>query len=74
MQVVEVNPKASQRQIATKLGVSLGSVNFCLKTLVEMAFVKLGNFAHSDKKPRYAYILTPKGISEKAVITARFHN
>lgn len=37
-----------------------------------MEFVKLGNFTRSEKKLGYAYILTPKGISEKTVITADF--
>ena len=39
---------------------------------MEVGFVKLGNFTRSDKKRRFAYILTPQGISEKAVITANF--
>jgi hypothetical protein len=32
----------------------------------------LGNFSAAQDKRRYAYILTPKGIAEKAVITTRF--
>ena len=72
MRVLEDNPEASQRDIAKKLGVSLGSVNFCVKALVDIGFVKLNNFVKSNKKLGYAYILTPEGISEKAAITARF--
>ena len=72
MRVLEENPQATQREIANELGVSLGGVNFCMKALVEMGLVKLSNFAKSNKKLGYAYILTPDGVAEKAKITARF--
>jgi EPS-associated MarR family transcriptional regulator len=72
MREVEANPEASQRQIAESLGVSLGGVNYCLKALIDMGFVKLNNFVKSNKKLGYAYILTPMGLNEKAKITKRF--
>ncbi len=72
MHVLEDNPEASQRDIAKELGVSLGSVNFCVKALVDIGFVKLNNFVKSNKKMGYAYILTPEGMGEKAAIIARF--
>jgi len=72
MRVLEENPEASQRQIASELNVSLGGVNYCLKALVDRGLVKIGNFAKSDRKIGYAYFLTPEGMSEKAKITARF--
>ena len=46
MRVLEENPEASQRQIASELNVSLGGVNYCLKELVDRGLVKLGNFAN----------------------------
>jgi len=72
MRVLEDSPQATQREIANELGVSLGGVNYCMKALVEMGLVKLSNFAKSNKKLGYAYILTPDGVAEKAKITARF--
>jgi len=72
MRVLEENPEASQRQIASELNVSLGGVNYCLKALVDRGLVKLGNFAKSERKIGYAYFLTPEGMTEKAKITARF--
>jgi len=39
---------------------------------VETGLVKLGNFSASKDKRRYAYVLTPKGVAEKAAITKRF--
>lgn len=72
MRLLEDNPEASQREIAEALGISLGKVNYCLKALTEKGFVKLRNFAESRHKLRYAYILTPTGIREKAAVTQRF--
>lgn len=72
MRMLEENPEASQRQIATELNVSLGGVNYCLKALVDKGLVKLGNFTKSDRKLGYAYFLTPEGVAEKAKVTARF--
>ena len=62
----------SQRELADAVGISTGSAHYLLSALVERGLVKLGNFSASEDKRRYAYILTPKGISEKAAITGRF--
>ena len=72
MRVLESNPKATQREIAEELGVSLGGINYCIKALVDRGWLKLNNFAKSNRKLGYAYILTPDGLSEKAKITGRF--
>lgn len=72
MRVIEENPSATQREIARELNVSLGGVNYCLKALVDRGLVKLNNFAKSEHKLGYAYILTPEGVSEKAKITMSF--
>ena len=72
LQAIEKNPKASQRELAKELGVSLGSVNFCLKALVDKGLVKIENFVKSDHKKGYAYYLTPTGVVEKGEITSQF--
>lgn len=69
---LEANPEVSQRQLAEVVGISLGKTNYCLKALVEAGLVKVGNFAKSESKLSYAYLLTPKGIKEKAAVTVRF--
>ncbi|WP_045860381.1 MarR family EPS-associated transcriptional regulator [Teredinibacter purpureus] len=69
---LEENPDISQRQLASMMGVSLGKTNYCLKALVDAGWVKVGNFARSNRKLNYAYVLTPKGLSEKAAVTVRF--
>lgn len=62
----------SQRDLATQLDMSLGSVNYCLRALMAKGLVKMQNFALSKNKFGYAYVLTPNGIAEKAAITHRF--
>lgn len=72
LKALENDPNLSQRQLAEKIGLSLGKTNYCLKALVEAGWIKVGNFAKSNSKINYAYILTPKGIKEKAAVTLRF--
>ena len=72
LRLIDSDPSMSQRQIADELGVSLGGVNYCLKALAEIGWIKVGNFAKSNHKLGYLYLLTPRGIREKTNITASF--
>lgn len=72
MRLVDEQPDISQRELAEKVGISLGALNYCLKALMDKGFVKLENFQNSKHKFKYAYILTPSGITEKMSITGRF--
>ena len=72
LRALEANPKLSQRQLATELGVSLGGVNYALKALVERGFVKVGNFRKSGNKGAYLYVLTPQGVAEKVSLATAF--
>lgn len=72
LRLLQENPEMSQRDIATAVGISVGGVHYCLNALVEKGMVKLGNFSAANDKRRYAYILTPKGLTEKAALTSRF--
>jgi EPS-associated MarR family transcriptional regulator len=72
LRLLHENPEMSQRDLARAVGISIGSAHFVLNALVEKGLVKLGNFQSSKDKRRYAYILTPKGITEKVAITQAF--
>jgi EPS-associated MarR family transcriptional regulator len=72
MRLVQENPLITQREMASRLGISLGRVNYCLAALAEKGSVKIENFKVSDTKWRYMYVLTPFGIAEKAALTGRF--
>ena len=63
----------SQRQMAKKLGFSLGKLNYCLKELKKKGLLKLKNFSNQKKKITYLqYVLTPKGVSERTKLTMNF--
>ena len=62
----------TQRQLANNLGISLGKVNYCIKSLIEKGLIKVNNFRNSKNKIQYSYLLTPKGIEEKAKLTLEF--
>ncbi|WP_226698684.1 MarR family EPS-associated transcriptional regulator [Qipengyuania gaetbuli] len=72
LRLLEAKPEMSQRELAEAVGISVGGVHYVLSALVERGLLKLGNFSASDDKRRYAYILTPKGLAEKAAITKTF--
>lgn len=72
MCLLKDNPDLTQRELAQSLGVSLGSVNYCLKALVDKGWVKMKNFAYSKNKFGYIYVLTPNGLAKKAMITQCF--
>jgi EPS-associated MarR family transcriptional regulator len=72
LRLLQANPAMSQREVAQELGVSLGKVNYCLRALVRRGWVKASNFKNSQKKAAYMYLLTPRGLEEKATLTVRF--
>jgi len=62
----------SQRSLASKLGFSLGKLNYCLTKLKKRGLIKIKNFKKNPNKIAYLYILTPKGIAAKTKITINF--
>ncbi len=72
LRLLHDNPEWSQRELASAVGISNGGMHYMLSALIEKGLIKLGNFTSAQDKRRYAYVLTPKGISEKAAITRRF--
>ena len=69
---LEQDSRSTQRQLSDNLGVSLGKVNYCIKSLVEKGLIKVNNFRNNKNKIQYSYLLTPKGIEEKAKLTLDF--
>jgi EPS-associated MarR family transcriptional regulator len=69
---IKEKPESSQRMLAEELGFSLGKLNYCLKALKAKGLIKISNFKKNPNKLNYAYILTPKGISQKTKLTLNF--
>ena len=63
---------SSQRQLADHSGISLGQVNYIIKSLLEKGLIKVDNFRKNPKKIGYVYFLTPKGIEAKSRMAVRF--
>ena len=70
--LLEANPEVSQRELARTLGISLGKANYCLKGLMEKGMVKASRFSNNKNKLVYLYLLTPRGIEDKAKVTLRY--
>ncbi len=72
LRYLDETPDLSQRELGERVGISLGAVNYCLKALIDRGLVKAQNFKRSPNKMGYAYFLTPAGMAEKTLLTARF--
>ena len=72
LRMLQDNPDMTQREIAEKLGISTSGLNYCLNALIDKGLVKVHNFSQSKNKFGYIYVLTPKGIAEKALLAGRF--
>ena len=62
---LEQDSNLTQRQLSKELGISLGKVNYCLQSLIQIGLVKVHNFKNSKDKIQYSYLLTPTGMEEK---------
>ena len=69
---LESSPECTQRELSQEMGVSLGKVNYCIRKLTEKGLIKITNFKQNQNKIGYVYLLTPKGIDEKARLTISF--
>ena len=72
MRILQENPDLTQRELAEKLGMSVGGLNYCLNALIDKGLIKMQNFSNSKNKFKYVYLLTPMGIAEKVALTTRF--
>ena len=72
MTILSKNPDLTQRELADRVGISVGGVNYCLKALMEKGLVKMKNFADSKSKFGYIYVMTPRGVAERAALTRQF--
>ena len=72
LKLLQKQPELTQRQIAENLGVSLGKGHYVVKALVDVGCLKIEHFQKSDNKIGSMYVLTRKGLREKARLAKRF--
>ncbi len=69
---ISKEPHSNQRVLAKDLELSLGKINFIIKSLKKKGLIKIKNFKKSNNKLRYIYILTPQGIATKTKLTMEY--
>lgn len=69
---LDKDSKTNQRKLSKNTGLSLGKINYCLQNLKQKGLIKIQNFKNNKNKIKYAYILTPKGITKKTNLTINF--
>ena len=62
----------SQREMAKRMGISLGKTNYVLTELAHKGIIKIKGFKSARHKIPYTYMLTPEGLEEKGKLTVRF--
>jgi len=67
-----IKDNISQPKMAKEIGYSIGKVNFILKELAKKGLIKMENFANSNNKSKYRYLLTEDGLKEKIDLTKKF--
>lgn len=69
---IDAQQADSQRDLAERLGISVGKINYCLRALVDKGWIKANNFRRADNKWAYRYLLTPTGARAKLRLTREF--
>ena len=59
LEQLEINPDATQADLAEDLGVAVGTINFALQRLVKKGYIH----AKQLQRRRLQYILTPTGLA-----------
>lgn len=66
-------PAVTQRELSTKLGVSLGKINYLLKALIKKGLIEVKNFSNNPGKfNKIHYHLTKEGLEYKIQATQHF--
>jgi EPS-associated MarR family transcriptional regulator len=69
---LEAKGDSNQRELARRMGVSVGKINYCLRAVIDRGWVKANNFRRADNKWAYAYLLTPSGVTAKVRLARAF--
>lgn len=72
LRLIQETPDISHRDLARRIGISVGAAHYCLSALAEKGLIKLTNFYASNNRRGYVYLLTPEGMSAKTAMTVKF--
>ncbi|GAB4401525.1 MAG: hypothetical protein OHK0031_19630 [Anaerolineales bacterium] len=68
LEQIERDPDVTQADLATQLGVAVGTINWHLKRLVEKGYVKVKR----AERRKLKYIITPEGLALRARLTVDY--
>lgn len=68
LQEIEENPEIEQKNLATRLGIGVGTVNWYIKRFSKKGYLKMKRVGQW----KWKYILTPRGLKEKARLTKNY--
>ena len=69
---LEQNPAITQRDLALKLKISLGKINYFINALIDKGIIEAKNFKNAKNRLGYVYLLTPEGIRIKLQLIQQF--
>lgn len=73
LSILRILPNVTtQKTLAGELGYSVGKINYVIKALGTKGLLKVENFYNNQNKKQYRYLLTPKGLEEKIILTQKF--
>jgi EPS-associated MarR family transcriptional regulator len=72
LKIISQESDLTQRDMAKKLGISLGKVNYCLSNLAKKDLIRIIRFRNAKKRRIYTYSITRKGMEERARLRASF--
>jgi len=72
LRILDKEPKLGQREMAKRIGICLGKVNYCVSELAAKGWIEITRLKSARKRIPYTYMLTPKGLEEKGELTVRF--
>jgi DNA-binding MarR family transcriptional regulator len=68
LEQIEQDPNVTQADLATQLGVAVGTVNWHLKRLISKGYVKVTR----AERRKLRYIITPEGLAKRALLTVDY--
>jgi len=69
LRLLEGNSRMSQRELAGQLSISVGKANRCVRALIKRGLMMA---SHGRNRADYQYLLTPRGLRERARLTEHF--
>ena len=72
LKLLEDKSSPTQRELSLSLNLSLGKINFVIRSLVAKGWIKVERFKNSKNKSAYLYYLTPEGFEKKTVLAKNF--